>query len=120
MSKSIGPVLRKARLDAGLSQRDLSKASGLTLGQVSQLESDARKAPTFASVARIAAATGVSLDALAHECGLISKTSKVKPIRENVRLKKSLTDARVHTAALLAEIDASLSAMSDSGPKRKR
>jgi transcriptional regulator with XRE-family HTH domain len=70
VAKAIGSVLRQARLDAGMSHRDLAKATGLTLGQISQVESGVRKQPSFQVVALIAKATSASLDRIAAACGL--------------------------------------------------
>ncbi len=66
---TIGAALKAARLDAGMSQRDLAKATGLALGQISQLESGVRGRPSFDIVAKVAVATGASLDAIAAAVG---------------------------------------------------
>lgn len=64
-SKPIGAVLREARLEAGLSTRDLERLTGVANGAISQLESGARRSPAFATVLTLAKALGISMDEIA-------------------------------------------------------
>jgi transcriptional regulator with XRE-family HTH domain len=68
VSKLFGEVLRAIRECAGLSIRDLSRATGIAAGQLSQLETGVKRDPTFATARKIAGALGVSLDAFAAAC----------------------------------------------------
>jgi transcriptional regulator with XRE-family HTH domain len=59
----LGPVLREARLAAGLTQEELSFAAGLDRTYISQLEND-RKSPTVDVLFRLADALGVPASGL--------------------------------------------------------
>jgi transcriptional regulator with XRE-family HTH domain len=63
--KRIGSVLRQARLQAGLSMRDLERRCGLASGEISQIETGRRKDPGFSVVLKVARGIGISLDELA-------------------------------------------------------
>jgi transcriptional regulator with XRE-family HTH domain len=56
------------RLD--LTQAALARAAQVDPGELARIESGERKAPSFLTVCRIAAALGISLDALATKAGL--------------------------------------------------
>lgn len=70
MAKSIGAALREVREAAGLTQSAVTKAAGLAPGQLSQIESGRSSSPEFATVAKIAAVLGASLNELAKMGGL--------------------------------------------------
>lgn len=63
--RRIGEVIRAARLQAGLSMRDLERRSGLATGEISQIETGRRQDPGFSVVLKVARGIGVSLDDLA-------------------------------------------------------
>lgn len=63
--KRIGSALRQARLQAGLSMRDLERRCGLSTGEISQIETGRRVDPGFSVVLRVARGIGISLDDLA-------------------------------------------------------
>jgi transcriptional regulator with XRE-family HTH domain len=65
VQKPLGEVLRKARQDADLSLRDLSRLTGLPVGQLSQIETSPQRDPGFSTMMKLARALKVSLDALA-------------------------------------------------------
>ena len=71
MTKSLGATLREAREAAGLSLRALSKLSGTSPGQISQIECGSRKSPGFPSIARIALSLNLSLDDVACASGIV-------------------------------------------------
>jgi transcriptional regulator with XRE-family HTH domain len=62
-------VLKEARERAGLTQEAVARRIGVATSQISQVESGRRSDPYFSTVAKIAGACGVSLDALAAESG---------------------------------------------------
>jgi len=64
-SKALGEVLRQAREDAGLSLRDLARITGMPIGQLSGIETGARRDPGFSTMMRIVDGLGVSLDDIA-------------------------------------------------------
>jgi len=55
---SMGPAVRRMRVQRGLSVADLAAAAGVTSGAISQIESD-RIQPTITTLRRIAEAIGV-------------------------------------------------------------
>ncbi len=106
-TKPIGAVLREARLEAGLSTRDLERLTGVANGAISQLESGARKSPAFATIFRLAKALGISMDEIAARIeGRSGKaggsdaavpkalTALSKAEAEHERLGKALTAAK--------------------------
>lgn len=107
MRKLIGPVLRKAREAADLSLRDLSRLSGMSVGQISQLETGVRPDPAFSTVARLAAALQLPLDALAAQCGygegpVEAVSGLTQSARERLRTMRGIEDASA-VARRLAE-----------------
>jgi transcriptional regulator with XRE-family HTH domain len=65
VQKPLGEVLRKARQDADLSLRDLSRLTGLAVGQLSQIETSPQREPGFSTMMKLSRALKISLDALA-------------------------------------------------------
>jgi len=63
---ALGRAIRKARQERGLSQEALAAAADLHPTWISHLESG-RKNPTWATVARIAGALGMSVSELAAQ-----------------------------------------------------
>uniref|UniRef100_E6QWT0 HTH cro/C1-type domain-containing protein n=1 Tax=mine drainage metagenome TaxID=410659 RepID=E6QWT0_9ZZZZ len=61
---TLGLVLRAARLEAGLSTRDLERATGISNGQISKVEGGVRPDPSFRTIMRLANGIGISLDDL--------------------------------------------------------
>ena len=55
---SVGPIVRRLRVQRGMSVADLAAAVGVTSGAISQIESD-RIQPTITTLRRIAEAIGV-------------------------------------------------------------
>jgi transcriptional regulator with XRE-family HTH domain len=68
--KKVGPILRTARQGAGVSQSALARRVGISGSQLAQIENGQRVDPHFSTVARIAGAMGLSLDAIAASCGI--------------------------------------------------
>lgn len=61
---TLGKEIRKARIDAGINQKELASRAALSQKYMSQLERDGAD-PRLSVVIRIARALGVSLDRLA-------------------------------------------------------
>ena len=97
----LGTSLRKAREQAGLSQSGLARAAGIAPDVVSRIESGARANPGFATVARLASALGLSLDALARGSTTL-RTSSARV--ESVQAREAARKARL----LLKRADALL------------
>jgi transcriptional regulator with XRE-family HTH domain len=66
--KPVGEALRKIRLDADISIRDLSRLTGMAAGQISQIETGRKLDPGFSTVLKLANGLKISLDMLAAEC----------------------------------------------------
>jgi transcriptional regulator with XRE-family HTH domain len=60
----IGARVRQLRIEARLSQQALAVAAGLSMSVVAQLEQGVRADPKISTVAALARALGVSVDAL--------------------------------------------------------
>jgi len=60
----IGEVIKKLRLESGISQDVLSKKADLSFHTISKIEAGATPNPTIDTVKKIAEALGVSLDVL--------------------------------------------------------
>lgn len=85
-----------------MSQRDLAKATGLALGQISQLESGVRGRPSFDIVAKVAAATGASLDAIAAAMGFAIEAEAKGPT--SVQMTRRVEKAQREAQALADEL----------------
>lgn len=69
--------VRHYMIDANWNQADLAKALGVTVSQVSLMLSGKRN-PSFHSLRKLNAITGISIDTLAQEAG--KKPPRKKPI----------------------------------------
>ena len=90
--KRIGEVLKEARLEAGLSARDLERATGLGTGEISQIETGRRLDPAFSVVLRLARGIGISMEDLAlryegRQTGLAPDAWRAKTAAALARLK---------------------------------
>lgn len=91
--KRIGEILREARLEAGLSARDLERATGMGTGEISQIETGRRADPAFSVVLRLARGIGISMEDLALRfegraaVGLSTAISRVKAASAIARAK---------------------------------
>jgi len=63
-NSSIGEIIRKYRLQKGISQDKLSKAADVAFHTIVKIESGDTPNPTIDTVKKIAAALGVSVDEL--------------------------------------------------------
>lgn len=87
----IGQALRKARVAAGLSQSDVARLTGMSVGQISQIEAGVRKSPAFVTVLRVARALHISLDSLVGEGGA-SASLFPQSDRERVALRRKTVE----------------------------
>jgi transcriptional regulator with XRE-family HTH domain len=78
--RTVGEVVQEARKGLGLSQRALGKAAGIDASHVSHLENDPDRIPRFDTMARVAAALGMSLDDLAADCGYGAEPKGSRPL----------------------------------------
>lgn len=76
MAHTLGDTLRRAREDAGLSVRALSRMAGISPAQISQIEGGTRKTPGFPSVARLAVLLDLSLDEVADASGVVADLNR--------------------------------------------
>lgn len=71
MAERLGALLRRARQARGLTLRELSQRTGLSVSAISQIETGLRVDPGFSILARLAQPLGLSLDVLAQDCGFV-------------------------------------------------
>jgi len=65
VAKTLGEILRQARLEAGLSMRDLERLTGMSSAALSQIETGTRRDPGFRTVLQIARGIRISMEELA-------------------------------------------------------
>ncbi len=76
-------VLRKLRLEAGLTQEELATRAGLPVGSLRNQE-QGHRLPSWASVVKLARALGVSTDAFA-DCDEVQTEPPRKALAEGAR-----------------------------------
>ena len=107
MSTWAGNLIKLARRDAGLSQRDLARAAGTSQGAIAAYESG-RRSPTLKTLTRIVRAAGQDLriqvvayddhdDAMAAYEASLSDETRAALERERTRLRR---EARRERAAV--------------------
>lgn len=106
MAQSVGAVLKAARERAGMSQSDLARSAAISPNMVSRLEAGERLAPTFVTVAKLAAALGLSLDELAIAIGVAGRQPDGDPkfVAELHALRQTLSAADDQAAQLLRRV----------------
>jgi transcriptional regulator with XRE-family HTH domain len=96
-SKSIGTALRGRREAEGLSQSAVAGRAGIHAAMLSRIERDERGNPYFSTVAKVAAALGMSLNELAAESGLPSvRRVRTATSPDAVRLDDDLATVARH------------------------
>lgn len=99
-----GTVLRKARLEAGLTQHQLARRLGVTQAALAQLESP-RANPTVATLERVLAGTGHRLELRATpappeiDVGLLREALRMSPADRLATLERLNRDAELLAAA---------------------
>ncbi len=76
--ETIGSALKRAREDAGFTPRDVSRASGVSVNQISQIETGRRPDPAFTTVARIDAGLLLPLESVSRAIGLAVEAPPLK------------------------------------------
>jgi transcriptional regulator with XRE-family HTH domain len=117
----IGNALKQARLKTGMSQRDLARKTSMTVGQLSQIETGVRENPQFATVSRIAAALGLSLDAIGVRAPSV-ESSYPKSSRDRMALRREVEEMQRVAARLAAGLTDVLRRLDGepTNPKKKR
>lgn len=122
-ASTIGRALREAREAADISQSELGRLTGMSVGQISQIEGGVRASPAFATVQRLAAALHLSLDELAG--GAQARSSMPSSMQERIALRRDVAALRSDVAGMLRRLDQMLARLDGEtqpdGPKgRKR
>lgn len=113
MGTSLGPILREARLRAGLKRADLARRVGIDPGYLMRIESG-KHDPPFSTVVRLAAAVGASLDLIAS--GVATGATGADPRRTQL-----LASAERHLAqaqAVLRELSDAEMSRTSATPRR--
>lgn len=125
--KTLGQVLKEARERAGLTQEAVAKRIGVATSQISQVEAGRRVDPQFSTVAKMAAATGISLDQIAAQCGLrgyVETRARPESEKHDVAVLASASRLRglqKHLESLAQRFDAAIANLSDSvGPDERQ
>jgi transcriptional regulator with XRE-family HTH domain len=109
VKKMLGTVLRRVREEAGVSQRDLARLTGMAVGQISMLETSGRVNPGFMTIARLAKALRVSMDALATECAwggeTLAASSLVASDRERLALLREIETAKTDAQRVVDRLE---------------
>lgn len=97
----------------------------MTDGQISQIEGGTRADPKFSTIARLAAAIGVSLDAISAECGYLDESADMssklpESARQRLSLLRSLRSAKSTATKLIEEIDAAVTPPTSTVKKKSR
>lgn len=92
----LGPMLRDLREQAGLSQEELASKAQVSRASIQNWEGN-RTAPRRAESRRLAAALGVSVDALKT----LGERVDIQEIRDALQAAMELTDPEEMRAALL-------------------
>ena len=106
MQKSLSKIIRQARQDMNISQRELSRRTGIDNNTISQIEKGERKKPNSLSLIKLSQALNLNLDDLMNASGYneedISMTYSMTP---SFRLgKKRMLDAK----DMLADIESKI------------
>jgi transcriptional regulator with XRE-family HTH domain len=99
--KTMGAVLREARENAGMTQKQLADRADMSVPVISRLERGDSD-PRVSTVRRIADATGASLDAIINGTAVPAPRAKRAP--QNLRAE--IRAARREIAAALKRLDA--------------
>jgi transcriptional regulator with XRE-family HTH domain len=95
--RPLGRAIREARIKRGFSLRDLERVTGIAVSQLSRTELGTRKNPSFATVARIAVALGVSLDVLSASTGIgVGDSFDDGHVSNGAKALKVIESARAH------------------------
>lgn len=118
---ALGEILREARERAGLTQSDLARRVGIAPNHLVRLESGEKVDPRWSTVVRLAAALGLSLDAIAVACGYraqshLCNASTAAAVKVSEELRGLIQSCRTTAESLLnieAAAQASLKTIAD-------
>jgi transcriptional regulator with XRE-family HTH domain len=99
--KTMGAVLREARENAGMTQKQLADRTDMSVPVISRLERGDSD-PRVSTVRRIADATGASLDAIVDGTAVPA----ARPKRAPQNLRAEIRAARRELAAAMKRLDA--------------
>lgn len=116
--RNVGVVLKAARLEAGLSVRDLERASGVTTALIAKLESGSRPDPSFRTIERLAAAIGISLDEVASRARGGAKAESAPSEASRAKALAALDKAAKTTDSARAAIDAAVAVLAPTAKKK--
>lgn len=104
-----------------MSQHQLAEEVGLAGNHLQRLESGTKALPRFDTVARLAAALGLSLDDIAAELGYRGRpeASPVDPERAQ-RLARALSGVQVSLRELDTEVSSAMSVLKPTTATRKQ
>lgn len=124
MRKPLGEVLKNAREEAGISQRDLARLADMPTGQISKIETGISPNPSFLTVARIAESLKISLDAVASQCArpaTAAPKGTLEPAdRERLRMLREIETAVREGEKMNARLRALLDQEPDSSNKQDK
>lgn len=106
MAKTIGAALKAAREARGFTLRQVAKATGLTIPQLSALEGGRPENPGWATISKVAKAVGASLDEAAGiKVAKVPAGTLVRRAAVAQRLRRVQSAARTALDKLEAAID---------------
>ena len=122
MAKGLGSVLRAAREAAGLTQAAAARAARIDASALSRVESQDRGDLRFETVARLAVTYGVSLDAIAAQCGFpaTNSTNNDRTMSAIAMALESLRTAGRAEEDLATAIREALAVLRDTLPRKRR
>lgn len=103
-SRRLGEVIRELRESAGLTQHALAKAATIDQAVLARVENETRAGVQFATVCRLAAALGVSLDDLAAAAGLKGRRTASPRAGVSAKTLAEITRARLALERALREL----------------
>lgn len=92
-NKVIGEIIKKARMEKGLSLRELARKSGVSQPYLSQLESGQNNNPTLEVFIKLADALGITLKEMLIEAELIESDEKTEKENKVFKVNVDVSDA---------------------------
>lgn len=92
-NKVIGEIIKKARMEKGLSLRELARKSGVSQPYLSQLESGQNNNPTLEVLIKLADALGITLKEMLIEAELIESDEKTEKENKVFKVNVDVSDA---------------------------
>lgn len=102
-NKVIGEIIKKARMEKGLSLRELARKSGVSQPYLSQLESGQNNNPTLEVFIKLADALGITLKEMLIEAELIESDEKTEKENKVFKVNVDVSDALKGLKAITRE-----------------